>query len=120
MKVKEVEEVESERESVLNAISRVKENLQNVTQEIYAFESKGSNSGDSSTSSSSSYFDELQRDIRHKESEIQALRYLNCKFLYGRVVHPIVHLQDEDWADRGPSIVPARSNCNAKGANFSC
>jgi hypothetical protein len=91
VQAQEVEEVEAERDGVLGAICRVKEKLQSVTDEICVFDSSGHDSGDhdrsnnsnsndiSSTSSGSSgskgsFFEDIQRNIRHKESELQSLR----------------------------------------------
>jgi hypothetical protein len=83
-----VVEVEAERDSVLGAICRVKEKLQSVTDELCVSDldddsddligSRGSNSTSTGSSMSSgskrSVLDEFQSSIRHKESEIQAMR----------------------------------------------
>jgi len=84
LKAQEVEEVEKERDSVLGAICRVKEKLQSVTDELCIADldldpspndiSSGSNSSSNSSYSKSSFFEGIQSDIRHKESEIQAMR----------------------------------------------
>ena len=86
-----MEQVEAERDGVLEAICRVKEQLQSVTDEMcqvgpeansdqdcsHDVSSGGSSSGSgSSRRSTGSFFGDIQSDIRHKESEIQSLRWV--------------------------------------------